>query len=87
MIPRRIEQWFKALLAAIIGGAAQSGLAALGITGAQAAGVAIQQLSLKQLGAVCVSGAVIGAMLYLKQSPVPPDSTGDTAPPFPPPKP
>jgi hypothetical protein len=83
MIPRKTEQWLKALLAAVIGGAAQSGLAALGISGAQAAGVAIQQLSLKQLGAVCTSGAVIGAMLYLKQSPVPPDSTGDTVPPFP----
>jgi hypothetical protein len=67
--------WAKALLAAFIGGVANAGLSALGISGAQAVGVQIPQLDWKQFVTVCASGGVIGAFLYLKQSPVPPDPT------------
>jgi hypothetical protein len=72
--------WAKALVAAIIGGIANAGLSALGIAGANTAGLTIPQLDAKQFGSICVSGGIIGALLYLKQSPVPPDSTGDTEP-------
>jgi hypothetical protein len=70
--------WFKALLAAIISGIANAGLGAVGITSANMVGIPIPQLDYKQFVSLCVSGGIIGALMYLKQSPVPPDSTGDT---------
>ena len=70
--------WFKALLAAIISGVANAGLGAVGITGANMVGIPIPQLDYRQFASFCISGGIIGALMYLKQSPVPPDSTGDT---------
>ena len=75
----RTFTWLKALTAAFVGGVANAGLAALGITGAQTVGVNVPQLDPKQFLSICVSGGIVGAFLYLKQSPVPPDSTGETA--------
>ena len=66
------EHWLKALAAAFITGAAGSLLSGLGISGAQAVGLPIQQLDLKQLGVVTLFGGIVGAAAYLKQSPVPP---------------
>lgn len=74
----KTKKWLKALVAAIVTGISSSGLSALGVIATNAAGVQIQTLDLKQLGIMCLSGGVVGALAYLKQSPVPPDS-GDTA--------
>ncbi len=68
--------WAKGLLAAVIGGVSNSFLSAMGIVGANAVGVKIDQLTPKQIGSVCLSGGLVGLFLYLKQSPVPPN--GDT---------
>jgi hypothetical protein len=70
----KFKTWAKALLAATITGAAGSLLSALGISGAQAAGVNVMQLDLKQLWIMTLAGGVVGAAAYLKQSPMPPDS-------------
>lgn len=74
----KTEQWIKALVAAIVTGASSTGLSALGIATAAGIGVDIPKLDWKQLGVMLLSGGVIGALAYLKQSPVPPDSTGNT---------
>jgi hypothetical protein len=47
----------------------------MGIAGANALGVNIAKLDFKQLGAMCLSGGIVGMLMYLKQSPVPPDGT------------
>ena len=71
----KTKLWIKALVAAVVGGISNAGLAALGITGANVVGMTIPQLDPKQFGSICVSGGLVGALLYLKQSPVPPDAT------------
>lgn len=68
-----LRKWAKALVAAIITGASSSGLSALGVTVADAAGFNVGQLNLKQLGVMTLFGGLVGALAYLKQSPVPPD--------------
>ena len=73
-----MKHWAKALLAAVITGASSSGLSALGISVADAAGLKIGQLNLQQLGIMMASGGLVGAFAYLKQSPVPPDETETT---------
>lgn len=77
-IPTRWEQWAKTLLSAFITGFANAFLAAVGITGAEMAGIHVQQLNLRQAVGVALSGGIVGAMAYLTKSPVPPDSTGQT---------
>lgn len=77
-IPRKTSQWIKALLSAIISGAVNNALGVLGIATANVVGINIQQLNFKQMGMLMLSGGFIGMLMYLKQSPVPPDSSGDT---------
>jgi len=74
----KTEQWLRALLAAIVTGFANAVLSSLGIGGAQLVGVSVPTLNLKQVLTIAISGGFIGACAYLKQSPVPPDSTGGT---------
>jgi hypothetical protein len=69
----KVRKWSKALAAAFITGCAGSLLSALGISGAQAAGVDVTQLSLKQLAVMTLAGGIIGMAAYLKQSPLPTD--------------
>jgi len=64
--------WLHNLGAAVITGGATSGLSALGITVADAAGLNAGQLNLKQVGVLFVSGAIVGLLAFLKQSPLPP---------------
>lgn len=59
------KHWVKGLLAAIISGAATT-VGAVG--GAAAAG---SPLELKQIGGAAAGGAISGAVMYLKQSPIP----------------
>lgn len=75
----KTEQWIKALVAAIVTGASSTGLSALGIATAAGIGVDIPKLDWKQLGVMLISGGLVGMLAFLKQSPVPPESTGDTA--------
>ncbi len=78
-IPRKTEQWIKALIAAIVSGFSNSILAALGIGAANAIGVKIDPLHWSQTLDIGLTGAFIGMLMYLKQSPVPPD-TGNSDP-------
>lgn len=71
-------QWLKAMVAAIVTGLANSFLSAVGVAGAQMVGVQVDNLSPKQLIVTTLMGGLIGMFAYLKQSPVPPDSTGNT---------
>lgn len=69
----KTHHWIKALVAAFVTGCASSLLATLGISGAEAVGINVAQLNLKQLVIMTVAGGVVGTAAYLKQSPVPPD--------------
>lgn len=61
------RHWLRGLLAAVISGSATTVGA---VTGASAVG---HPLEGEQLAGAAVGGAVAGAVMYLKQSPVPPD--------------
>ncbi len=76
-LPKKTDQWIKALIASVVSGFSNSILAAMGIGAANALGVKVEILNWKQMLDIGISGAFIGMLLYLKQSPVPPDS-GDT---------
>lgn len=69
----KTDIWLKSLIAAIVTGASSTGMAALGISAANAMGVNVARLDLKQLGMTCLAGGFVGMLSYLKQSPVPPD--------------
>lgn len=73
-IPRKTEQWGKALIAAVVSGFSNSILAALGIGAANSVGVKIEPLHWTQILDIGFTGAFIGMLMYLKQSPVPPDN-------------
>lgn len=75
---QKTTQWLKALVAAVITGFANSFLSAVGVAGAQMVGVQVDNLSPKQLIVTTLMGGLIGMFAYLKQSPVPPDSSGNT---------
>lgn len=68
---RSWKMWLKLLIGAAVGGAANSLLSVAGIAGANQVGMNIQQFTPKQFGAMCVSGAIVGAAMYLKKSPLP----------------
>src|SRR5438477_6707212 len=76
-IRRRTAQWVKALLSHFITGGASAITAGSGAAFAHSVGVDVQPLNLQQLGIVFLSSGIIGAMAYLKQSPLP-GPTGDT---------
>jgi hypothetical protein len=63
-----LKTWFKGLVSAVIGGAANSGLAAV---------VAPDKFNihegLSSLLTMAAGGAVIAALMYLKNSPIPKD--------------
>ena|SRR5216683_2716783 len=61
--------WFKGLLAAVISSVANATLA---VIGCNATG---SPLNWPQVGTVATTSAIIGAALYLKQSPIPDDVT------------
>ena len=74
----KTKVWFKALVASLVTGASSTGLSAIGIATANGLGVNVPKLDYKQLGVMLVSGGIVGVLTYLKQSPVPPDATGNT---------
>lgn len=67
------SKWIKGLVAAVVTSFATSGLSALGIAGADAAGLNVSQLDPKQFGVIALTGGVVGLLAYLKQSPIPAD--------------
>ena len=69
----KVRLWTKALIAAFVTGCSSAALSAVGISGAEAVGVTVTQLNLKQLAIMTVAGGVVGIFAYLKQSPVPPE--------------
>lgn len=75
--------WLRGLLAAFIGGGASALTADQGLQMAQRLGVDVPSLNLKALGIVALSAGIYNAALYLKQSPLPPLSSGNTTPPIP----
>lgn len=64
----KIEVWLKGLLAAAISGAANS-IAVIVVDPDHFSPAAVG--GFKKLGLVAVTGAAVGAVMYLKQSPVP----------------
>lgn len=70
-VPTTWRMWSKAIVAAFIGGGANSFLTALGIGAANTMGIQVQQLNPKQLVATTVIGGLVGVAMYLKKSPVP----------------
>lgn len=66
--------WIKGLLAAFIGGGASAASAWMGIAMANTVGIYIPVLDWKALGIIFLSSGVSGALMYLKQSPVPCDN-------------
>lgn len=60
-----------------IGGGCQAVIAGFGLAGAAAVGVPVKALDFQQIGMVFLSGAFINTILFLKQSPIPPEN-GDT---------
>lgn len=74
----KVKLWFHGLFGGAIGGGANAVVSALGVAGASALGYEVKALDLEQVGIVFVSGFIISMFLYLKQSPLPPPSSGDT---------
>lgn len=72
MIQKAVRLWFHGLVGGVIGGAATSGAAWLGMAAAKASGADVPELNFKALGIILASGAISSALLYLKQSPIPP---------------
>jgi hypothetical protein len=70
----KTRNWIRGLVSAVVTGGSSAALASLGISGANAVGVPVPQLDIKQLGAVVIGGGIVGMLAYLKQSPIPPDS-------------
>ena len=68
----KLETWLKSLLAAAIGGTANTILLSLGVSVANAAGAGVKPLDWSQIKAVAISGAFLSVLMYLKQSPIPP---------------
>lgn len=60
-----------------IGGGCQAVLASLGLAGAAAIGAPVKPLDFEQVGTVFLSGFFLNTILFLKQSPLPPEN-GDT---------
>lgn len=64
-----MRTWLKGLLAGVIGGAATSGLAAI----ADPAHFNLSGDGLVALGKMAAAGAIVALLMYLKQSPLPPE--------------
>lgn len=77
------QAWLHGLIAAFISGGATALSTDQGLSFAHRMGVDVPLLNLKAMGIVFFFSGLSGAALYLKQSPLPPISTGNTTPPVP----
>ena len=67
------RKWLHGLIGGTIGGGANSASIWLGMAGAKAAGMDVPALNLQSLGVIFAIGSLGSALLYLRQSPIPPD--------------
>lgn len=65
--------WFYRIMYGFIGGGASALTTYIGLSGAKMAGMDIPTLNWKTWGIIFLSSGVSGALLYLKQSPLPPE--------------
>jgi len=70
-LPPDVRTWIDGIGSSLIGGAATSASAWMGLTVGEKVGLAVPQLNLKALGAIMLSGALTNLFFYLKQSPLP----------------
>jgi len=68
----KTQKWLYGLGSAVITGITTSFLSCLGITGANAVGVRVDQLSYRQVLVITAIGGLVGMAAFLKQSPLPP---------------
>jgi hypothetical protein len=72
------DKWFYTLAQTTIGGVASSGAAWLGTLVGNQLDAAVQPLNLKELGIVLLTSTILHLLFFLKQSPLPPEVTGNT---------
>jgi len=70
-VKRRTAKWIHALISHFVTGGASAITAGTGTALAHSIGVDVAPLNLRQIGVVFLSSGIIGAMAYLKQSPLP----------------
>lgn len=74
----RIEVWAYSLVAGALSGGATSLISWLGMAGAHQIGIDVPVLNFKAMGVIFLSGMLPPILTYLKQSPLPPLSDGQT---------
>lgn len=67
----KIEFWLWNLVRAFVTGSIQAGGAALGVAGADAVGIKMPELTIRQIGVIFIWGGIAGTILYLSKSPLP----------------
>lgn len=72
------DKWFYTLGQTVIGGAASAGAAWLGTVIGNQVDASLQPMNLKQLGVVLATSTALHLFFFLKQSPLPPEVTGNT---------
>lgn len=74
----RIETWAYGLGKCVIGGAAATGSAWMGLAMAKSVGLEVPTLNFKALGMILITSSLSNLFFYLKQSPLPEMSDGQT---------
>jgi hypothetical protein len=69
---RNSKLWLHGLVGGTITGAAQTVLGSLGVKLADLAGMQVPPLDFKQTAILFASGGLVGALAWLRQSPLPP---------------
>lgn len=69
-----IRHWLYGLGSALITGITSSVSSALGIVGAEKIGIDVPTLTFRQMGIIAIFGGIVGAISYLRQSPLPPET-------------
>lgn len=84
--PRRIldwRHWLRGLWVASFQGGCSAAVGSLGLLGGDLAGLHVQMLSFKQMGAVFLGAFVVHGLIFLKANPFPEEIKPVTKPPFP----
>lgn len=72
------DRWLYALGQTVIGGVASSGAAWLGMLVGNQIDKTVEPLNVKELGIVLATSTALHLFFFLKQSPLPPEVTGNT---------
>lgn len=70
-LPNSVTEWSKALIGAVVGGAATAGTSALSIATARGLGIDVPMFNFKALGIVMLNAAVFAGLAFLAKSPLP----------------